>query len=202
MHALAREVAELRDAADGLRADAADARAARDDARRALLEETTRARSLERARVLDMRETRAAERRARVATETAWALRDKLALAAVETVIHIRGDEVRGDDETNKQKSVFREDEVEDEVEDEDEVHEFEVEDEDEVEAGRSKAPAGEYFRKAGARVFGGENGFLEEKTFEPFEAPTTPDGDERLGWRGPTPRAARVPRATAFSPM
>ena len=61
---------------------------------------------------------------------------------------------------------------------------------------------AQKYFRKAGARVFGGENGFSEEKTFEPFEAPTTPDGDERLGWRGPTPRAARVPRATSFSPM
>jgi hypothetical protein len=125
----------------------------------------------------------------------------------VETVIYRRGDEVRGDDEKNKQKSVFREDEDEaheDEVEDEDEdeVHEFEVEDEFEVETGRSKAPASEYFRKAGARVFGGENGFSEEKTFEPFEAPTTPDGDERLGWRGPTPRAARVPRATSFSPM
>jgi hypothetical protein len=126
----------------------------------------------------------------------------------VETVIYRRGDEVRGDDkQKNKQKSVFREDEDEaheDEVEDEDEdeVHEFEVEDEDEVETGRSKAPASEYFRKAGARVFGGENGFSEEKTFEPFEAPTTPDGDERLGWRGPTPRAARVPRATSFSPM
>jgi hypothetical protein len=160
VHALAREVAELRDAADGLRADAADARAARDDARRALLEETTRARSLERARVLDLRETRAAERRAHAATETAWALRDKLALAAVETVIYRRGDEVRGDDEKNKQKSVFREDEDEahedeDEVhEDEDEVHEFEVEDEFEVETGRSKAPASEYFREAGrARV-------------------------------------------------
>ena len=160
-----------------------------------------------------MRETRAAERRARVATETAWALRDKLALAAVETIIHRHEvHEVRGDDEKNKQTSVFRpfgtknevEDEDEDEVEDEvHKVHEFEVEDEVEVEgAGRSKAPAGEYFREAGARVFGDENGFSEEKTFEPFEAPTTPDGDERLGWRGPTPRAARVPRATAFSPM
>ena len=172
VHALAREVAELRDAADGLRADAADARAARDDARRALLEETTRARSLARARVLDLRETRAAERRARVATETAWALRDKLALAAVETVIRRHEvHEVRGDDEKNKQTSVFRpfgtknevEDEDEDEVEDEvHKVHEFEVEDEVEVEgAGRSKAPAGEYFREAGARVFGGRKRFL-----------------------------------------
>jgi hypothetical protein len=88
VHALAREVAELRDAAASLRADAADARAARDDARRALLEETTRARSLERARVLDLRETRAAEGRALEATKTAWALRDKLALAAVVTTIH------------------------------------------------------------------------------------------------------------------
>ena len=58
VHALAREVAELRDAADGLRADAADARAARDDARRALLEETTRARSLERARARPARDAR------------------------------------------------------------------------------------------------------------------------------------------------
>ena len=206
VHALAREVAELRDAAASLRADAADARAARDDARRALLEETTRARSLERARVLDLRETRAAEGRALEATKTAWALRDKLALAAVATTIHPDG--APRDVDAERPSSVSRED-------DDDDDDDVEVEDVP-VEAKRkdAEAPASAFFRAAGARAFSSSVrretslGFCfrsaedETLTSALTSAPSTPDGDERFARRGPSPRAARAPRPTAFSPM
>ena len=208
VHALAREVAELRDAAASLRADAADARAARDDARRALLEETTRARSLERARVLDLRETRAAEGRALEATKTAWALRDKLALAAVATTIHPDG--APRDVDAERPSSVSREDDDDDDDDDDVEVEDLPVE---AKRKDNQEAPASAFFRAAGARAFSSSVrretslGFrfrsAEDETHETLtSAPSTPDGDERFARRGPSPRAARAPRPTAFSPM
>jgi hypothetical protein len=153
VHALAREVAELRDAAASLRADAADARAARDDARRALLEETTRARSLERARVLDLRETRAAEGRALEATKTAWALRDKLALAAVVTTIHRNDGAPNSDVDAERPSSFSRENDVDDD-DDDVEVEDLPVEREAKKKDG-CEAPASAFFQNAGrARVF------------------------------------------------
>jgi hypothetical protein len=202
VHALAREVAELRDAAASLRADAADARAARDDARRALLEETTRARSLERARVLDLRETRAAEGRALEATKTAWALRDKLALAAVVTTIHPDGaPNFLSDVDAERPSSFSRENDDDDD--DDVEVGDLPVKAE-------KKDAASAFFRAAGERAFSSsvrreKNGFrsAEDETHETqFLAPSTPDDDERFAQRGPSPRAARAPRPTAFSPM
>jgi hypothetical protein len=202
VHALAREVAELRDAAASLRADAADARAARDDARRALLEETTRARSLERARVLDLRETRAAEGRALEATKTAWALRDKLALAAVVTTIHRNDGAPNSDVDAERPSSFSRENDVDDD-DDDVEVEDLPVEREAKKKDG-CEAPASAFFQNAGARAFS-FTGFrsAEDETHETqFLAPSTPDGDERFAQRGPSPRAARAPRPTAFSPM
>ena len=202
VHALAREVAELRDAAASLRADAADARAARDDARRALLEETTRARSLERARVLDLRETRAAEGRALEATKTAWALRDKLALAAVVTTIHRNDGAPNSDVDAERPSSFSRENDDDDD--DDVEVGDLPVKAE-------KKDAASAFFRAAGERAFSSsvrreKNGFrsAEDETLisTQFLAPSTPDDDERFAQRGPSPRAARAPRPTAFSPM
>ena len=202
VHALAREVAELRDAAASLRADAADARAARDDARRALLEETTRARSLERARVLDLRETRAAEGRALEATKTAWALRDKLALAAVVTTIHRNDGAPNSDVDAERPSSFSRENDDDDD--DDVEVGDLPVEAE-------KKDAASAFFQNAGARAFSfsvrrEKNGFrsAEDETLisTQFLAPSTPDDGERFAQRGPSPRAARAPRPTAFSPM
>ena len=201
VHALAREVAELRDAAASLRADAADARAARDDARRALLEETTRARSLERARVLDLRETRAAEGRALEATKTAWALRDKLALAAVVTTIHKHG-APNSDVDAERPSSFCRENDDDD---DDDDVEVGDLPVEREAKKKDAEAPASAFFQNAGERAFS-FTGFrsAEDETLisTQFLAPSTPDDDERFAQRGPSPRAARAPRPTAFSPM
>jgi hypothetical protein len=185
VHALAREVAELRDAA-----------------RRALLEETTRARSLERARVLDLRETRAAEGRALEATKTAWALRDKLALAAVVTTIHRNDGAPNSDVDAERPSSFSRENDVDDD-DDDVEVEDLPVEREAKKKDG-CEAPASAFFQNAGARAFS-FTGFrsAEDETHETqFLAPSTPDGDERFAQRGPSPRAARAPRPTAFSPM
>ena len=102
--------------------------------------------------------------------------------------MNVERDDEKDDDERRAASSSFREVEVE--VEDEDEDEDV------------AKAPAGEYFRAAGARAFRRGDGFAEDAPFEPVEAPATPDGDERFGRRGPTPRAAPAPRATAFSPM
>jgi len=202
VHALAREVAELRDAAASLRADAADARAARDDARRALLEETTRARSLERARVLDLRETRAAEGRALEAAKTAWALRDKLALAAVVTTIH-RNDGAPNSDVDAERPSSFCRENDDDDDDDDVEVEDLPVE--REAKKKDAEAPASAFFQNAGARAFS-FTGFrsAEDETLisTQFLAPSTPDDGERFAQRGPSPRAARAPRPTAFSPM
>ena len=84
VRALAREVADSRENAERYLDEATDARRERDDARRELLTETRRVRELERMRVADLRELHAAEQRARAATNAAWGLRDRLAVALAE----------------------------------------------------------------------------------------------------------------------
>ena len=183
VHALAREVGELRDSVASLKDETASAKAARDDARRALLEETTRMRALERARVVDLRETKLAEQRAHAAKKTTWELRDLLALAAVDGIVGREGSISRVQDAG----MISRDEDIEEDV---DEEIDHDTEDAaSEGEAVESKG--GDYFRVAGARVFGKENAIA--KDFQPV----TPD----LRRSGPRPRAA-VPRATAFLPM
>ena len=84
VRALAREVADSRESAETHLDEATEARRERDDARRELLTETRRVRELERMRVADLRELHAAEQRARAATNAAWGLRDRLAVAQAE----------------------------------------------------------------------------------------------------------------------
>ena len=84
VRALAREVADSRESAETHLDEATEARRERDDARRELLTETRRVRELERMRVADLRELHAAEQRARAATNAAWGLRDRLAVALAE----------------------------------------------------------------------------------------------------------------------
>ena len=84
VRALAREVADSRENAERYLDEATEARRERDDARRELLTETRRVRELERMRVADLRELHAAEQRARAATNAAWGLRDRLAVALAE----------------------------------------------------------------------------------------------------------------------
>ena len=68
-----------------------------------------------------------------------------------------------------------------------------------------AEAPASAFFQNAGERAFS-FTGFrsAEDETLisTQFLAPSTPDDDERFAQRGPSPRAARAPRPTAFSPM
>ena len=150
--------------------------------------------------MLDLRETRAAEGRALEATKTAWALRDKLALAAVVTTIHKHGAFHKHVD-AERPSSFCREND------DDDDDDDVEVEDlpvEREAKKKDAEAPASAFFQNAGARAFS-FTGFrsAEDETHETqFLAPSTPDDGERFAQRGPSPRAARAPRPTAFSPM
>jgi hypothetical protein len=151
--------------------------------------------------VLDLRETRAAEGRALEATKTAWALRDKLALAAVVTTIHRNDGALNSDADAERPSSFSRENDDDD---DDDAVEVGDLPVEREAKKKDAEAPASAFFQNAGARAFS-FTGFrsAEDETHETqFLAPSTPDDGERFAQRGPSPRAARAPRPTAFSPM
>jgi hypothetical protein len=203
VHALAKEVGELRDVLGSKREEATQAKSARDDARRALVEETTRMRTLERARIVDLRETRLAEQRLHSATKTVWALRDELALAAVDGFVGRHGNKVgdvtKGEvvtlvrgariaQNTQNRHRSSRDDDDDDDVDDD--VEDLHCEDGASSDETYAPKTGDAYFRKVGARVFGRGNAVASEFV------PNTPH--QRFGAR---PRPA-VPRATAFSPM
>lgn len=160
-------------------------------------------RTLERARIVDLRETRLAEQRLHSATKTVWALRDELALAAVDGFVGRHGNKVgdvtKGEvvtlvrgariaQNTQNRHRSSRDDDDDDDVDDD--VEDLHCEDGASSDETYAPKTGDAYFRKVGARVFGRGNAVASEFV------PNTPH--QRFGAR---PRPA-VPRATAFSPM